>query len=124
MVKRLIHVAFGVGLLFSFSCKNGTRKSHGAIVLGDSSTIITENDTAKLQDLVADLNPVIKSSEPADTPAAQPAKTDTPQKTATPAVAGVPKPDVALSGNGLKADFKVMTAMIPNMAGKQAGNGN
>jgi len=42
-------------------------ENHGPIVLGDSSTIVTETDPARLKDLVTDLKPVISSSEPRDT---------------------------------------------------------
>src|ERR1035437_9594687 len=90
MTKRVTHIALLAGAMFLFSCKDMPNKNHGPIVLGDSSTIVTENDPQKLQDLATDLQPVIPPSENKDTtPAIKPEPTqDTVKKT----VAGPPPP--------------------------------
>lgn len=123
MVKRLIVVSL-VAVVFA-SCNNsGPSKSHGPIVLGDSSTIVTETDPSKLQDMVTDLNPTIASPEPQDAPAPQtppPAKAqDTPKKSVAVAIPTPPQP-AQLNGAGLKADFNIMSLLIPGIAAKQAG---
>jgi len=109
-----------------FSCKDAPSKNHGPIVLGDSATIVTENDPQKLKDLVTDLQPVIPETK--DTTETKPA-TPAPDTTAKPktntAVAAAPTvqaplPDVA----GLKAEFKETTIMIPGVSAKQAGRPN
>jgi hypothetical protein len=127
MVKRVINCVLLGGLALLFSCKGGSSKNHGPIILGDSSAIVTETDTSKLQDGVADYNPVIKPSEPKDTPAVAPAtaaappkKADTPRKNPLLSIPHV-QPAAALSGPGLKADFNIMTALIPNLNAKQSG---
>ncbi len=125
MVKRISYCALLGGFALLFSCKNGPTKNHGPIVLGDSSSIVTETDPSKLQDLVTDLNPVIPSSEPRDTMATPPSAPkkgpDTPKKNPVTVAAN---PTVTLTGPGLKADFNVMSLLIPNVNAKQSGNGN
>ena len=110
-----------LGCIFIFSCQDAPKKNHGPIKLGDPSTIITETDPQRLQDLVTDLTPVIPSNITPDTPKAEP-KVDTAHKTtvlATPPVAA-PIP----SGPGLKAEFKEVTIMLPGLDAKQAGKPN
>lgn len=126
MNKRFTHIALLGGLALLFSCKNMPSENRGPIVLGDSSTIVTENDPARLQDLVTDLNPVIPSSEPKDTPVAaqnttEPKPADTAKKVTA---AALPKVQAPLTGNGLKADFNTMSLLIPNVVAKQSGNPN
>lgn len=129
MDKRYTYTAFFTLAVFLFSCKNDKTQSHGPIVLGDSSTIVTETDPQRLQDLVTDLKPVITSSEPKDTEETA-AKTqvkapDTAKKIAAPVAAKQPVPAAPnLSGNGLKADFNIMSLLITNIAAKQSGNPN
>ena len=135
MGKRLTYGALLVGTLGCFSCSNMPSQTHGPIVLGDSSSIVTERDPARLQDLVADLKPTITSSEPKDTEATP--KDNTPQKgpdtakkttttanTTTTAAATKPAPPAALTGAGLKADFGVVSMLIPGLTAKQSGNPN
>lgn len=105
-----------------FSCNNVPTKNHGPIKLGDSSTIVTETDPEKLQDLVTDLQPVIPSNIKPDTAKEEP-KTDTPQKVAA-AVAPPPPVAPVPSGPGLKAEFKEVTVMLPGLEAKQAGKPN
>ena len=111
-----------------FSCKNAETHSHGPIVLGDSSTIVTEADPQRLQDLVTDLKPNITSSEPKDTEetaAKTPPKGKAPDtaRKAAPVAAKQPAPaaPAALNGNGLKADFNIMSLLITNIAAKLSG---
>jgi hypothetical protein len=104
-----------------YSCNDGSKKNHGPIVLGDSTTIVTETDPEKLRDLVADLKPEIPSNtEKKDTVAATPAKpadTTKPVKTAA-APAALP------SVPGLKADFAEVSVLIPGLSAKISGRGN
>src|ERR1022692_2514778 len=60
MKIRLTHFALAAVAVVFFSCNSMPSKNHGPIVLGDSSTIVTETDPDKLHDLVTDLQPVIK----------------------------------------------------------------
>ena len=96
-------------------------KSHGPIKLGDSSTIVTETDPRRLQDLVTDLKPEIPSSTlQVDTPkaTAQVSNADTARKT----TAVAPPPPVALpAGPGLKAEFRDVTVFIPSLNAKLSG---
>lgn len=113
--------------VFFYACKDMPAKNHGPIVLGDSSTIVTEKDPSKLQDLVADLKPEIPSNaEKADTPVAEktpakPATADTPKKGRT---VIAPAQIAAPAGPGLSAEFSEVTLFIQNIAAKQAGNPN
>lgn len=137
MTKRFSNILLLSGaLLISLSAcnNNNASKTNGPIVLGDSSAIVTEEDPQKLKDIVTDLEPVIppaaESEEvkpPVDTttatttkPAeAQPAQQaqNVPAKPAAPAAQ-------QLDGAGLKAAFREVTVLIPNLNAKQAGNRN
>jgi hypothetical protein len=125
MITRFSHITLFAGTaLFFLSCNNTPSNNHGPIVLGDSSTIVTENDPQKLKDLVTDLQPVIPSSENKEEDTKPETKSDT-AKTAkaetTPANTQQPSvPDVA----GLKAEFKEVAILIPGLNVKQAGNPN
>ena len=126
MYTRFTHIAlFAVAVCF-FSCKNIQSKSHGPIVLGDSSLIVTEKDPSKLQDFVTDLKPNIPPAVNPDTvstskPASPTKPQDTVKKTAT---ATPPPPAPSLAGAGLKADFNIVSILIPNLTAKQSGNPN
>lgn len=111
-----------IGCICIISCKNAPSKNHGPIKLGDSSSIVTETDPQKLQDLVTDLNPVIPSNIPSDTAKPVPAPADTAAKTT--AVVPVAAPASLPAGPGLKAEFKEVTVLLPNIDAKQAGKPN
>ncbi len=98
-------------------------KNHGPIKLGDSSTIVTETDPNRLQDLVTDLKPEIPSSTQAvDTPKPVAASTtDTAKKQVATTAAPVPGPAALPAGAGLKAEFKEVSFMIPNLTAKLSG---
>jgi hypothetical protein len=122
-MARFINSILTAGaILFLSACKDTPSKSHGPIILGDSSTIVTERDPQKLEDLVTELHPVIPPpdtvSAPKDTVAL--AHPDSVKKLASAVVAALPD----LSGNGLKADFKVTAVLISNVNAKQSGNPN
>jgi hypothetical protein len=113
------------GAMSLFSCKDMPKQNHGAIVLGDSSTIVTERDPNKLQDLVSDLQPEIPPSENKDT--VQTTKAGPPKDTAKKPVAGPPPPIVQKqlpATAGLLAEFKDVSVLIPNVAVKISGNAN
>ena len=123
---RFGHIVLLSGITLSlFSCGNAPTKNHGPIVLGDSSTIVTENDPQKLKDLVVDLQPVIP--EPKDTVEAQPTApaADTSKKTKPAATVAAPPVQAPLPNvAGLKAEFKEVTVLIPGVSAKQAGRAN
>jgi len=127
MGTRFLYTALLSVAVCLFSCKDMPSKNHGPIVLGDSANIVTERDPQKLQDLVTDLNPVIKPAENSDTTpvvtqtVSATNTTDTTKKNATATNA---KPQAPLTGNGLKADFNEVSILIPNLNAKLAGNPN
>src|SRR4051812_21136662 len=100
-----------VGGIFLISCNNTPSKNHGPIVLGDSSAIVTESDPKRLQDLVTDLTPDIPTNTTIDTPNPAPAAVDTAKKTETTKT----QPAAFPAGNGLKAEFKDVSVMIPGI---------
>jgi hypothetical protein len=120
------YIAVLVIIMSTFSCKNMDSKDHGPIVLGDSSTIVTEKDPQKLQDLLVDLHPNIPESKDTAAPVEQKAPEQKPADTEKKTVAAVPPkqqqpaPEVA----GLKAEFKDVSVLIPSLNAKQAGRQN
>jgi hypothetical protein len=112
MIKRVAHIALTGTVLFLCSCKDMPSKNHGPIVLGDSANIVTETDPQKLQDLVADLKPVIPPAENRDTVAKTPI---------APVVAAQPQ---LSASQGLLTDFKDVSILITNVGARQSGNPN
>ena len=123
--KKILFLACGVVVLTA--CKNNKTNNHGPIVLGDSSSIVTERDPKKLSDLVTDLQPDIPPAANPDSLAKveaeknkiQDAAKDSAQK-AKPVADAQPLPDEA----GLKAEFKEVTVLIPGVTAKISGNTN
>ena len=137
MVVRLKNILLVVaGVLFFASCDDNKPTGSGAIVLGDSSVIVTESDPQQLKDLVTDLQPVIPPAENKDEdPGAAENKPDSSHKPMPAQAGGVasasttptqptPVAKIVSSGPGLKAEFKDVTIIIPGLAVKQAGNPN
>lgn len=122
MIKWVAHIALISAGLFLCSCKDSPSKNHGPIILGDSSTIVTETDPKNLQDLVTDLHPDIPSHTTTDT--TQPKETVAAADTNKQTKVINPPPQPQLSGNGLLAEFKDVSVLIANVTGKQAGNPN
>jgi hypothetical protein len=121
MVAQLKHIGLVVAaMLLLNACDNGQTGAKAPIILGDSSTIVTEADAQQLKDLVTDLQPVIPAAEDKDEdPNAAP-----PADTAKAAAAEKPteqKPQALPTGPGLKAEFSEVTVMIPGLDVKQAG---
>lgn len=115
-------LATGVVALLA-SCGDSKQGGSGPIVLGDSSTIVTEGDANQLKDLVTDLNPVIPpSEEPKEEAPATTEAATTP--TTTPTAQQAPAPEALPSGPGLRAEFKEVTVVIQGIEVKQAGNKN
>jgi hypothetical protein len=114
-----------VACFLVLSCNNAPTRSYGPIKLGDPSTIITETDPHKLQDMVIDLKPEIPSSTVVvDTPktaAIQLKNVDTAKKQVA---AATPPPAALPNGPGLKAEFKDVTVMLPNVNAKLSGKPN
>ena len=111
-----------------YACKNTPSKNHGPIVLGDSTTIVTADDPDQLKDLVTDLKPVITHSEK-DSDEAKPEqpKQDTAKdkKTAQVQQQQAAQQQAALPNTpGLKAEFKDISVLLPNVTARQSGNPN
>ncbi len=111
---------FLVSVLLLASCEGGKPggKSHGAIVLGDSSTIVTETDPQFLKDYFNDITvtpvpdpvPTDTSSAPAETP-----KDTTSATQATPAQQPVAAPAQGAALNGLKFNFDQCVVAVSNV---------
>ena len=107
-----------------FSCKNNKSQGHGPIVLGDSSTIVTEGDSQKLRDFVTDLQPATPAAATSDTPATKPQQDTTP-KTATTTPTSVPtvtpQPQhTQATPKGITAAFTDVSVTIPNTTAKNS----
>jgi len=135
MVHRLRNILLVVtGTFILASCSDSSPQGTGAIVLGDSSAIVTEQDPQQLKDLVTDLQPVIppaenKDEDPQQSAANKPDSSHKPlpaQATTTVAPPAAPATPAATvpSGPGLKAEFKDVTIIIPGLNVKQGGNPN
>lgn len=111
------------GSLFMLTaCNDPKNKSHGPIVLGDSSTIVTETDPVHLQDMVQDLRPAIEQA--LDTTAAiatAPPKDTIKTTAATPPPEEKAPPAAQAPGNGLNIAFKEVTVFIPNITTRSYG---
>lgn len=86
------------------ACGERDSSSRGPIVLGDSSTIVTENDPTLLQDLVPDLKPVLSEEDTAAT-----------TKDTTQAQQQAPATAQAAATDGLVVPFKEVTLNIPGI---------
>lgn len=110
MRSRFIFILFCTTAFFSCS-DDGTSGTKGPIILGDSSTIVTESDPQYLQDFVADIKMVKQSAPPVSEPGvAAPADSAAPA-TAAPA-------SVAPAESGLTVAFKEATIFIPGIETK------
>jgi hypothetical protein len=131
LFKQIVLLAGGLYLLAS--CGNNA-STNGPITLGDSSAIVTEEDPAKLKDLVEELEPNIpvpQEEEPAEQqPEQKPADTLAttsikPQEQTKPQPQTQPQPQLRQEAvQGVRADFKEVSVTIANIQAKQAGNRN
>jgi hypothetical protein len=111
-LRILVPAILMAGLL---SCKGErSTKSRGPIVLGDSSTIVTETNTALLQDQVTDLKPALDNEE--DTTATV---RDTAQAKRPTAAAAAPVQ--AAPAGGLVASFREVTLNISGITTRSYG---
>lgn len=97
--------SFGALFLLCFSACNNLveEQTGGAIVLGDSSLMVTETDSQYLQNLVMDVEPLRSEPEPPPAPgagAATPSESSPATAAATPAAAVAPQ-----VAGGFKIDF-------------------
>jgi hypothetical protein len=124
-MKALLNRAGLLSLVVLFFCSCSETKSvnNGPIVLGDSATIITEEDPRKLKDLVAEMEPIVPPAENTDTPEGQRAADlqakDTPIANAP--AKEQPKP---IAASGMQANFKDVSITFENINGKLSGNPN
>lgn len=105
------------------SSKRG-QKSHGAIVLGDSSTIVTETDEQYLRDNTNDYQPSYKrAAEEAPAPSADTLTITGPDKQAVVVARQQPEPAPAQQPkNGLTVAFKGVSVFIPGITVKSFRN--
>lgn len=123
MSLRNIFIAI-VSILF-LSCGGNQKHTNGPIVLGDSSTIVTETDPKYLSDFVDDIQlqkPVIDTTPAIKEELPQPevAKTETepvPDKTQV-------AQEQPSTKNGLNVPFKEVTVFIPNIETRSYRNQN
>lgn len=121
----LKYIPLACALLLATACNNGKNKGNNPpIVMGDSSTIVTETDARYLQDMVQDIKPLPPEPVATDAPAAQPATRQAPETTvAVPAAKQAPVAPV-VQGNGLAIPFKEITVTIPGIVAKGYRNQN
>lgn len=138
----ILSTACMLSLLAACGTDMGREKSHGPIVLGDSSTIVTETDSSKLRDMVTDLNPDIPSRTTTEDSAVEADQQDQPAATTDTAAAAIaasnktatlqqpaeqpakPAANAPATGNGLKMAFQQVTLFIPNIVTKTYHNQN
>ncbi len=110
MYKKICSVLLA-SIVF-ISCNDEQNPSAGKpIILGDSSTIVTETEAKYLEDFVADIKPLTPREEaPADTATSTP-RADT---TTNAAPAAAPEAEV-ITGKGLTVAFKEVTVFIPGI---------
>lgn len=111
------------------SCKNVHQENHGGIILGDSTTIITETNPEYLTDYVADINnqPQQHRDMAAVTQAIDTIAVTEEVKKDTPKVAAIPKtsaPALPKNGKGLNVEFNEITVSIPDIDVKSFRNQN
>ncbi|MBS1772728.1 MAG: hypothetical protein JST82_07705 [Bacteroidetes bacterium] len=122
---RNISAVIILSALLLQSCGNDNPNSGKPIVLGDSSTIVTEADSQYLQDFVADIKPIQPVTLPEAPHEDTAAKQAQAEKEAIPQQEEEKKPEVkqpaeakvtaAPKGNGLNIEFTGLTVLIPNL---------
>jgi hypothetical protein len=102
------------------SCNNNkTANSGKPIVLGDSSTIVTERDSQYLKDFVADIKPAQQVEPKQDTVAInQPVTNAVQPEQAKPKEEELKTPAPTKTEEGLTIAFKEVTVFIPNITTK------
>lgn len=98
-----------------FSCKDDNKsKNHGAIVLNDPTTIVTETDSQYLQDFVGDIKPVAQPAAAEQAPAPDTTAVATPPAEEPKAEEKKEEPKQA-TPTGLTAAFNGTTIFIPDI---------
>lgn len=126
MRKTYSALIFSLSVL-AISCTSSTApKNRGAIVFGDSATIVTEKDPQFLSNNVDDILPQ-RTQPVADTLKHEPAALAKPDtqivKVETPK-APVAEPVKLVNGKGLEAPFKSLNIFIANVPAKPGKNVN
>lgn len=113
-----------IAAAFTTGCKNKSGQNHGPIVMGDSSTIVTEQDSQYLHDFVADLHPTVPSASEDDNANSDTAKQAEQPTDSTKQVAQQEQrqQQAPPAGNGLNVAFKDVTVFIPNVTTKAGRN--
>lgn len=118
-------VIFFFSLILTACSTQQAPKTHGAIVFGDSSLIVTERDPQYLSNNVPDFVPQTAPPVTDTAHAAAPVQKDTPvtakPPVQQPVVAATVKP---ANGNGLQAPFKPLGVFIEGIEAKPARNVN
>lgn len=118
-----LHTLCSIVVLFTLSaCSPEDRgKSRGPIVLGDTSTIVTELDSTVLQDVVADIQvPAEQLPETPSEPARDTAKTES----AAEAPTSAPAAARSFSGDGLQVGFQELNVFFPGVGAKTYSKGD
>ncbi len=115
--KELYIVGVSAAVLV-VSCDYNPSRTHGAIKLGDSTTIVTEKDSQYLKDLVTDFKPNI----PEETPTTDTTHTTSPDTTKKPDPPTTDKSVDATNEKGLTVAFNEATIFIPNIVTKSYRN--
>lgn len=105
---------FGVWLMIA-SCQEDKKQTGGPIVLGDSSTIVTETDPNYLSNYVDDIRIAAKDTS---APIPEAAESDTANKTVATAETPAPAQQPAAAApteKGLNIPFKEVTIFIPDL---------
>lgn len=116
MKKYFFPIFLSVYLLASCSDDNPKNKN-GAIVLGDTATIVTENDAKNLGDFVADVRVKEIEKKQEEELAAQQA-TQVQEATTTEQKQSVPTQPPVISGKGLQVKYKEIQVFIPGIETK------
>ena len=120
-MRKLYTLLFSSLVLGLSSCDSGTApEKRGAIVFGDSSLIVTENDPQFLSDNVTDFVPQ-KFVEKDTLVAVAPPKKDSVPAVVKPQVVAAESPK-AKNGKGLEVPFKALNIFIPNIQARLGKN--
>ncbi len=117
-MRPLLFSALPLLLLTSACTHTGTQTANAPIVMGDSSTIVTETDSKYLKSVFSDYEMAAPQEKPQ--PQAAPPKSDTPVGAAP--VAETPMPATAgkQNGPGLSVDFGDIDIFIENLRVRNA----
>lgn len=122
-IFKFIIVIFLVTFFVTSCDTNPPKTTHGAIILGDSSTIVTETDSNFLSDNVHDFEPVLTSPPEAKDSIQKEVVIDTPQKALTETTSTTKSIEKNIK-EGLQVPFKDAELFIAGIKAKLGQNPN